>query len=206
MQLWKKFGELTVTKKLRLTSGATLDVNGTSISLTELAALDTSGQDLMAPSSVIDALIETYESRVYSIGSLKKTEIYIDITGAKSTTTDLDIIGNTGVCHFGQITSAVNGTIVAGSVTCLEVPATGADDIDFYAATEATGAYDAGVAALTETALVTKGGAWTVATPAAATAMTGLPAADQYLYLTCGEAGTVGTYTAGKFLIELWGV
>lgn len=30
-------------------------------------------------------------------------------------------------------------------------------------------------------------------------------AADKYLYLTGGEGGTAGTYTAGKFLIELYG-
>jgi hypothetical protein len=32
-----------------------------------------------------------------------------------------------------------------------------------------------------------------------------VPVADQYLYLTCGAAGTVGTYSAGKFLLELFG-
>jgi hypothetical protein len=29
--------------------------------------------------------------------------------------------------------------------------------------------------------------------------------ADQYLYLTGGEAGTAAAYTAGKFLIEIEG-
>ena len=165
------------------------------------------GADDMAPSTVMDALI-TYTSSVVTdiLTGVIHTKIYLDITGAKSSTTDLDIIGDTGVCYIGQITAAVNGTLTAGQVTCLEAPATGVTDIDLYSATEGTGAYDAGVAALTETALVTKGGAWAAAGSAAATAMTSVPAADEYLYLTCGAAGTVGTYTAGKFLIEFWGV
>ena len=35
--------------------------------------------------------------------------------------------------------------------------------------------------------------------------LSALPADGAYLYLTGGEAGTVGTYTAGRFLIELDG-
>ena len=187
-----------------LTIGATA-VTATSAELNDAA--DLSAQDKMAPSSVIDALIEQYYSCVKRDGGLIKTQILIDLTGAKSTTTDLDVIGNTGACHFGQITTAINGVIVAGQVTCLEVPATGADDIDFYSSTAADGAYDADASGLAgAAALLTKGGAWAAAVPTAGTAMTALPAANSYLYLACGEAGTVGTYTAGKFLIELWGL
>ena len=85
---------------------------------------------------------------------------------------------------------------------CAIVPTTGADDIDLYSASEATGAYDAGVATLTETALVTSAGAHAIGTVKPFTA---LPAANEYLYLTSGEAGTVGTYDAGRIYIELWG-
>jgi hypothetical protein len=35
--------------------------------------------------------------------------------------------------------------------------------------------------------------------------LSAVPAANAYLYLTGGEAGAAGTYTAGKFLIELDG-
>jgi hypothetical protein len=180
-------------------------IDGLTATAAELNTLDASALDVMAPSTVMDATV-TYTSAVKTdpVTGIIHTQIYVDLTGAKSTTTDLDIIGDTGVCHLGQITAAVNGTITVGQVTCLETPATGADDIDLYSATEATGAYDAAVTDLTETALLTKGGAWAAA--AAPVALTAVPAADEYLYLTCGEAGTVGTYTAGKFLIELWGV
>jgi hypothetical protein len=164
------------------------------------------GRDLMAPSSVIDALIEQYVSLVRREGHFIKTEILIDLTGAKSVATDKDIIGNTGICHFGQITAAINGAIRCGQVTCLEVPAGGADDIDFYMASAANGAYDADGSALANAAsLITKGGAWALGAPGAATAITAAITADYYLYLLSGEAAA-GTYSAGKFLIELWGV
>lgn len=136
-------------------------------------------------------------------GGIKKTSILIDLTGLASSTTDLDIIGvGTGVAYLGRVTAAECGTVLGLRMTCLEVPATGADDIDLYSATEATGAYDAGVATLVETAIITSAGAWAADTTKWATADV---AADQYLYLTGGEGGTAGTYTAGRFLIEIFG-
>lgn len=87
-------------------------------------------------------------------------------------------------------------------MTCLEVPAGGADDIDLYSASEATGVFDGKIADLTETALVTSGGAWTLG---GMKALSAVPAANAYLYLTGGESGTAAAYTAGKFLIELDG-
>jgi hypothetical protein len=141
------------------------------------------------------------------IGSMFVEEIYVDLKTAavSSSTTDLDIIGEAagGAAYIGQITAAKNGTVVAITMTCLEVPATGVTDIDLYAVTENSGVFDGGVAALAETALVTAGGAWTLALNKSAT---GLPAADQYLYLTGGAAGTPGAYSAGKFLIKIYGV
>ena len=131
------------------------------------------------------------------------TRIFIDLTGLGTSTTDLDIIGTgTGDAHIGQITTAQNGVIYAGTMTCIEAPTTGADDIDLYAATVATGAFDDLVTDLTETALLTAGSAWT---RGESIALTGWPAANGYLYLCNGEAGTVGVYDAGKFIIELKG-
>lgn len=144
-----------------------------------------------------------YKSNVIRLGGIYQTSILIDLTGLASSTTDLDIIGvGASAAHLGQITAALNGTILGVRMTCLELPAGGADDIDLYAATEGTGVFDGGIAALTETALITSGAAWASGTVKASTAV---PAADQYLYLTGGEAGTAATYTAGKFLIELFG-
>lgn len=144
-----------------------------------------------------------YKSSVEKVGGLIKTTIMIDLTGLGTSTTDLDIIGQgASAAHLGQITAARNGTILYGKVTCLETPATGADDIDLYAATVATGKFDDLVTDLTETALLTRGGAWAAGD---IKPLTGIPAANGYLYLCNGEAATVGTYTAGQFLIELYG-
>jgi hypothetical protein len=82
------------------------------------------------------------------------------------------------------------------------VPTGGVTDIDLYSATEATGVFDAGIGTLVETALLTQGGAWTLALTKA---IGSVPAADQYLYLTGGAAGTAAAYTAGKFLIVFEG-
>jgi len=144
-----------------------------------------------------------FKSSVQRVGGIIKTSMLIDLTGLASSTTDLDIIGvGAGAAYLGQITAAKNGTILTGRMTCLEVPAGGADDVDLYSATEATGVFDAGIGTLAETALVTAAGAWTLGLTKCLSA---IPAANQYLYLCGGEAGTAATYTAGKFLIQLEG-
>lgn len=162
-----------------------------------------SGSGLAAGAGATGGTGTVHRSSIVKLGDgVIRTYIYIDLTGLASSTTDLDIIGvGASVAHLGQITNAVNGEIFAGRMSCIEVPAGGADDIDLYSATEGTGVFDGAVTSLTETALLTKGGAWT-RVPSLLTAM---PVADSYLYLTGGEAGTAATYTAGKFLIELDG-
>lgn len=162
-----------------------------------------SGDGLSAGAGITSGVGAVYRSVVVKQDGIIKTQIYVDLTGLASSTTDLDIIGvGASVAHIGQHTVAKNGILYAGRMICLELPAGGADDIDLYAATEGTGVFDGGIAALTETALLTKGGAWAART---VSALTALPAANQYLYLTGGEAGTAATYTAGQFLIELEG-
>ncbi len=187
----------SVNKKL------TLDSNALNATFTELnAAADTSAQGaLVTPSSVITSSAASVQTSVTRRGDIIKTEIAIDLTGLKSTATNGDIIGDTGVSYIAQITTAVNGVIIAGQVGCGEVPTTGDDDIDIYSATEGTGAYDGAITDLVETALVTSGGAYAIGTVKPFTA---LPAADEYLYLTTGDV-TAGTYDAGKIFIELWG-
>lgn len=147
-----------------------------------------------------------YKTSVTKIGEIKKLSILIDLTGLASSTTDLDIIGTgTAAAYLGRVTAADLGTIFSGRMICLETPAGGITDIDLYSATEATGKFDDGVAAaLAETALITSGGAWSVGT-IKTFGNTVIPAANEYLYLCGGAAGTAATYTAGKFLIEIEG-
>jgi hypothetical protein len=162
-----------------------------------------SGDGVSAGAGITSGVGAVHRSTILKQDGIIKTQIFVDLTGLASSTTDLDIIGvGASPAYIGQHTVALNGILFAGRMICLELPAGGADDIDLYAATEGTGVVDGGIAALTETALLTKGGAWAART---ASALTALPAADQYLYLTGGEAGTAATYTAGQFLIELEG-
>lgn len=144
-----------------------------------------------------------YKSSVKKHGGIIHTQLIVDLTGLNSSATG-DIIGVNAAanCHLGKVTAERNGTLFAGTMECLEAPATGDNDVDLYSATESTGTEDSAVGGLTETALLASGGAWTAGTRKALTA---LPAADEYLYLAAGGAGADATYTAGKFLIEFWG-
>lgn len=142
-----------------------------------------------------------YKSAVFKAGGVITTQILVDITGADDFAAG-DIIGKSGstaVAHLGQITAARNGTIFSVRMTCLELPAGGDVDIDLYSATEATGKPSDAISGLTETQLINAGD-WT----AGAVKLADTVAAGQYLYLVNGDT-TAGTYTAGKYLIELFG-
>jgi len=145
-----------------------------------------------------------YRSSVNKVGGIIQTKILIDLTGLDSTATLSDIIGvdsTTDPCHFGQVPSDI-GTVLSGRVICLEAPAGGEVDIDIYAADEGTGVTDGLVTSLTETELLDAAADWTAG---AIKVLTAFPSASQYLYLTTGTSSTptAGTYTAGKFLIEM---
>lgn len=144
-------------------------------------------------------------SSVTTEGGLIITRLFVDMTGLQSSTTDLDIIGTGASPAFlARITSAESGTIIGGTITCLEAPATGVTTIDWYAATEGTGVFDGAVTSLTETVIHTASGASTLGlvVPIQPDAI----AANDYIYIVNGAAGTVGTYTAGRFLLTLFGV
>lgn len=179
-----------------------LDSNG-GASVPGVVTLDGNKMATEAAVGITGGTGTVYKSSVIKEGGIIKTKILLDLRGLGTSTTDLDIVGQgASAAHLGQITAARNGTIIGGTVTCLETPATGSDDLDLYSATEATGKFDDGIAALTETALLTRGAAWAAGD---VKPLTAVPAANSYLYLTNGEAGTVGTFSAGRFLIELHG-
>ena len=142
-----------------------------------------------------------HKAGVSASGGIIKTNIILDITGLDDFAAG-DIIGvddSTDPAHIGQITTARNGTIFAVRMTCLELPVGGDVDIDLYSATLGTGAPDTAISALVETSLINAGD-WTLGGVKFAQTV----AAGEYLYLVNGDT-TAGTYTAGKFLIELFG-
>jgi hypothetical protein len=126
--------------------------------------------------------------------------ILVDLTGLNSGGTANDIIGVNGAsnCYIARLPAM---TVLGGRMTCLETPAGGDTDIDLYSANEGTGAEDAAVTGLTETLLI-NAGAQTVGT---VTFLAADPTANQYLYLA-GQSTADATYTAGRFLIEIFGV
>jgi len=173
-----------------------------SINSSGFASLDANKLGTEAGAGITGGTGTIYRSSVMRQGGIITTRILIDLTGLRSTASG-DIIGINGtseVCHIGQITAAENGTIIAGSMECFEAPAGGDPDINVHSATEGTGVEDGAISDLTETLLVNAGDA----TLGSKVYFTGVPAADEFLYLTLG-ATTDADYTAGKLLIELIG-
>jgi len=157
--------------------------------------------DTAAGSGITDAAA-SYDGSVRRIGDMIETTIVIDLTGLRSTASG-DIIGDDGSSEFAyiaQIKAAVNGTIVAGKIECLEAPTGGDPDIDLFSAVEATGIEDAAITGLDETQLVNSGDH----TAGSVKLLTSYPAADEYLYLVAG-ATTDADYTAGILIITLYG-
>jgi hypothetical protein len=185
------------------------DVGGTTLAAltataAELNTLHTQTLTTGPGAGFTDGVGAVAKTSVWANGGIYTTRFLLDLTGTASSTTDLDIIGSgTSAAYIGQVTAAQNGTVLGGTMTCLEVPTGGIADIDLYWATEATGKFDDAVAGLTETALITSGGNWTLALTKAIADPVGM--ANGYLYLTGGAAGTASAYTAGKFLITLFG-
>jgi hypothetical protein len=145
----------------------------------------------------------SYVARVTKVGTMFKTEILIDLTGLRSTAGG-DIIGDDGTalpCHIGQITAAVNGTIFAGRISCLEAPTGGDPDIDLFAATSGTAVEDTAISGVTGQAQLVNAGDHSAG---GFDMLTAFPAANAYLYLVAGDT-TDADYTAGILLIELWG-
>ena len=173
-----------------------------SISSTGVSSFDANTMAVEAGTGITTGSGTVYRSSVQRVGGIITTRILIDLTGLRSTG-GADIIGVNGtslVCHIGQITAAKNGTILTGSMECFEAPAGGDPDINVHSATEGTGVEDGAISGLDETLLVNSGDA----TLGSKVYFTAVPAADQFLYLTCGTT-TDGDFTAGKLLIELMG-
>ena len=204
-------GNTTFTGPVRSEGGfTTVSKNATTGAFTTQSSIDSSGiasfdantMPVEAGTGITTGSGTIYRSSVMQSGGIITTQILIDLTGLRSTGSG-DIIGVNGtslVCHIGQITAARNGTILTGSMEGFEAPAGGDPDINVHSATEGTGVEDGAIGDLTETLLVNAGDA----TLGSKVYFTAVPAADEFLYLTTGDA-TDADYTAGKLLIELKG-
>lgn len=132
-------------------------------------------------------------------------EWYVDLNNAavSASATDGDAIGEAagGAAYIGQITAALNGTVQAIEVICMEVPTVASADINIYSNASNALVYDDALGG--GTLLIDAAGAWTLGMMKVAN---NLPAANDYVYLGVGAAGGNGAYGAGKFLIRIYGV
>ena len=171
------------------------DISGVSVTA--------SGQGLTEGSGITGTGTLYYSWREHIGDGVIKTQVFADLTGLHAGGTSGDILGGAGGAansHFGQVTTAICGTVFHAHLDVLEVPAGCSTSLDLYSATEGTGAEDAAVTDLTETLLL-DAGTWAVETRLQLTA---LPAANSYLYLA--NIGTEdAAATAGRFLLTLYG-
>jgi hypothetical protein len=184
----------TIDSSGNVSAGGTLSVTGRS-TLTGNTIATTAGTGITTGTGTV------YEAGVIKIGEVFHTTILIDLTGLASSGSG-DIIGKaaTANSHIGQITAAVNGTVLGGKLTCLEAPAGGDPDINLWYADEATGTEDAAVTSLTNQVQICNSGDLALNSVVSLATV----AADKYLYMATGAA-TDGNYSAGKILIEFWG-
>jgi hypothetical protein len=184
----------TIDSSGNVSAGGTLSVTGRS-TLTGNTIATTAGTGITTGTGTV------YEAGVIKIGEVFHTTILIDLTGLASSGSG-DIIGKaaTANSHIGQITAAVNGTVLGGKLTCLEAPAGGDPDINLWYADEATGTEDAAVTGLTNQVQICDSGDLALNSVVSLATV----AADKYLYMATG-ASTNADYTAGKLLIEFWG-
>ena len=139
------------------------------------------------------------------------TTILVDIQDLVVSGAVKDIIGENGVAaaYITQITTAVNGIIYKAEMACIEVPAGSntTPDIDLVSNSNSLAEDAAYDSAGTATVLIAAGGNYTTGMVKFSAASTDFSnCADDYLYIANGSgANSGGTYTAGKFVIKLYG-
>ena len=137
----------------------------------------------------------------YTLNGTIITEIKIDLQGLTSKNTANDVIGLAagGIAYIGQNVVATNGGIYKMELVCLETPAGGDNDVNVVVNTSGTLEYDG---AGGTTYGVNGGDA--VAGQVVANLVQGLTA-NHYFYLTAGTGDTAAAYTAGQFIVRLYG-
>ena len=200
-QITKNSTTGVITENTTIDSSGNTSIAGT-LAVTGRSTLTGNTIATTAGTGITTGTGTVYAASVIKTGGIFHTKILIDLTGLASSGFG-DIIGKaaTANSHIGQITAAVNGTVLGGKMTCLEAPAGGDPDINLWYADEATGAEDAAITSLTNQTQMCDSGdlalnsVISIPTP---------PAADKYIYMVTGAA-TDADYTAGKLLIEFFG-
>ena len=137
------------------------------------------------------------------------TTILVDLEGMKSKNDEGDVIGIAGTAnsYLMKWETAVHGIAYKLEMACLEAPTGGTEDIDLRSNSSATATYDTDGSSFT--ALLAAGGDWSVGKRLGTDGANGTQtqiANNDYLYLVAGDANTDGIYTAGKYIIKIYGV
>lgn len=142
------------------------------------------------------------QTRRWVDGGIIVTQIKVDLTGLASVATANDVIGLSagGEAYIGRNVVATNGVIFKTSIAVLETPAGGDNDVNVVTNASAVLAYDG---AGGTTYLVGDLGDLTVGK----TVENLSPALTEgdYFYLTAGTGDTAAAYTAGQYIVTLYG-
>lgn len=129
------------------------------------------------------------------------TQIKIDLTGLASVATADDVIGLAagGAAYIGRNVVATNGVIFKAEFSCIETPAGGDNDVNVVTSSSAVLAYDSagGTTYISNSGDLLAGQTIQNLVPALT--------ANDYFYLTAGTGDTAATYTAGMYILTLYG-
>ena len=137
------------------------------------------------------------------------TTILVDLEGMKSKNDEGDVIGIAGTAnsYLMKWETARHGVAYKLEMACLEAPTGGTEDIDLRSNSSGTATYDTDGSSFT--ALLVAGGDWAVGKRLGTDGANGTQtqiADNDYIYLVAGDANTDGVYTAGKYVIKIYGV
>jgi hypothetical protein len=194
--------------------GEYISGDGTDLTITSGGELKIQTDTAVAAGSGVSdaASITTY---VAEVNGIITTTILVDIQGLESPDADKDIIGDDVAgrhtnAYLTKITTAKNGLIFRADMSCIETP-TGtniSDDIDLWANTSNTLEVGATIDTGTRVRLIQTNENWEIGARENSTDALEMSSglADYYIYLANGESSSAtGEYTAGKFIIQLYG-
>ena len=139
------------------------------------------------------------------------TTILVDIQDLYVGGATGDVIGEnaTAAAYITQITTAVNGIVYKAEMSCIEAPAGSNTTADIDLASNSNSLTEDVVvtSAGTAVALINAGGVWKSGmSRTSAVGADFVNCVDDYLYLAAGtNSQSGGQYTAGKFIIKLYG-
>ena len=147
---------------------------------------------------------------VAKVNGITETTILLDINDLFVSGSVKDVIGEDGVAaaYITQLTDAINGVIFYAEMMCILAPA-GSNttaDIDLVTSSNSLAEdaeYDSGSA---QVVFINANGDWAAGVKKNSDLGSALAAGNHYLYLANGSgANSGGEYTAGKFVIKLFG-